>query len=249
MELPNTLPEALAPKLHPVATQRASEAIYVQIKDLILSGAFRPGDRLPSERALMETLQRSRPTIREALRMLEHSGLIRTAAGASGATVCAPGTDGVEESLMVMLQTGRVTVSELTEYRLVNDTAVARWAALRRTEADLARLAALLSDADTLRQERRFEAFIGRDAAFHRDLANAGGNTVAALLSQILSRLSEPKTLEGMRKLPDPEKEGMCQRIQAMHTEIFAAVRAADADRAEAAMRRHILAFGADLGG
>ena len=46
------------PALRPVQTQRASEAIYEQIKDLIISGQFKPGDRLPSERALIEMLQR-----------------------------------------------------------------------------------------------------------------------------------------------------------------------------------------------
>ena len=63
---------------HPIKTVRASEAIYEQIKDRIISGELKPGDRLPSERNMMELFQRSRPTIREALRMLERSGYIRT---------------------------------------------------------------------------------------------------------------------------------------------------------------------------
>ena len=58
----------------PVETKRASEAIFDQIKDLIMRGKLRPGDRLPSERSMIEMFQRSRPTIREALRMLERAG-------------------------------------------------------------------------------------------------------------------------------------------------------------------------------
>jgi DNA-binding FadR family transcriptional regulator len=57
----------------PFATQRASEVIYEQIRELIISGQLKPSDRLPSERTLMEMYHRSRPTIREALRMLESS--------------------------------------------------------------------------------------------------------------------------------------------------------------------------------
>ena len=122
------------PTLRPVQTQRASEAIYEQIKDLIISGQFKPGDRLPSERALIEMLQRSRPTIREALRMLEREGFIRTVPGTNGAIVQELSTDGVTQSLEVMLQTSRVTLDELSEYRAHNDVAVARPSApLRRT--------------------------------------------------------------------------------------------------------------------
>ena len=52
----------------PVKTRRASEEIYLQLREFILSGQLKPGDRLPSERAMMPQLNRSRPTIREALR-------------------------------------------------------------------------------------------------------------------------------------------------------------------------------------
>ena len=160
---------------HPVPTQRASEAIYEQIKALILSGELRPGDRLPSERSLMDTLQRSRPTIREALRMLEHAGLIRTVPGATGAVVRVPDTDEVEESLTVMLRANRVTVAELAEYRMINDTALSRWAAGRRTGKDLERLEAVLEEAEGALRAGNYAVFIGLDTAFHQALAEAGG--------------------------------------------------------------------------
>lgn len=68
----------------PAKTQRASEAIYNQIYPKIISGELRPGDRLPPERELAEMFQRSRPVVREALRMLQQEGLIETAVGSSG---------------------------------------------------------------------------------------------------------------------------------------------------------------------
>ena len=71
--------------LAPVETKRASEVIFEQIREMILSGQLKPGDRLPSEKSLMEMLKRSRPTVREALRMLEHAGFIRTIPGSNGA--------------------------------------------------------------------------------------------------------------------------------------------------------------------
>lgn len=234
-------------KLRPVTTQRASEAIYEQIKDLILTGGLKPGDRLPSERSLMESLQRSRPTIREALRMLEHAGFIRTVPGTNGAVVREPGADEAQESLMSLLQTNKVTIGELSEYRLANETAVARWAADRRSEEDIAGLETILDEAEALLPERRFEEFIDHDAAFHSALARAGENGVAALLAQILSRLTEPLMLEAVRRQGEEENRDMCSRVLAMHREILNAVAAGDGGAAERAMARHIGAFGADL--
>ena len=68
-------------QLQPVQTKRASEEIYEQIRQLILDGEIQPGERLPSERSMMEMMHRSRPTIREAMRMLEREGYIQTVAG------------------------------------------------------------------------------------------------------------------------------------------------------------------------
>lgn len=240
-------PSEPAAQLHPVATQRASEAIYEQIKALILSGELRPGDRLPSERAMMETMRRSRPTIREALRMLEHAGLIQSLHGAGGAVVREPGTVEAEESLMVMLRTSRATVAELSEYRRGAETAMVRLAAARRSEADIAALDKLLRDAEGHLAERQLDRFLDHDAAFHSALGAAAGNAVASMMAQILSRLSLPKTLDTLRAAAEPERFAMCSRILSMHREILAAVCAGDADAAERAMDKHIRAFGDDV--
>ena len=62
----------------PAKTQRASEAIYNQIYPKIISGELRTGDRLPPERELAEMFQRSRPVVREALRMLQPGWSMRS---------------------------------------------------------------------------------------------------------------------------------------------------------------------------
>ena len=71
----------------PAKTPSASEAIYNQIYPKIVSGELRPGDRLPPERELAEMFQRSRPVVREALRMLQQDGLLETTRGTNGGAI------------------------------------------------------------------------------------------------------------------------------------------------------------------
>lgn len=129
------MPEAVHIPWQPIGGGRASEAIYDQLRELITSGVLKPGDRLPSERAMMEQLHRSRPTIREALRMLEQGGYVASTHGASGAVVQELTIDGVEQPLSAMLQLNQISLEELGEYRAVNDGTIAGWAARRRWTA------------------------------------------------------------------------------------------------------------------
>lgn len=240
--------DAAAAVLHPVTTQRASEAIYEQIKGLIISGQFKPGDRLPSERSLMTMLQRSRPTIREALRMLERAGFIRTMPGTNGAIVQELGTDGVEQSLEVVLQTSKVTMAELVEYRSTNDTAVARWAAQRHTKEDIHLLEQILRDGEALIREGDYASFVHLDSVFHGRLAKAGKNEVAYILTQVISNLVEPWMRQALEEQSPEESLDMCRRIHDMHRRIYEAVRIGDSDAAQAAMTHHIRVFADDLG-
>ena len=232
-----------APLLHPVETRRASEAIYDQIKTLIIQGQFKPGDRLPSERTLMELMSRSRPTIREALRMLERAGFIRTIPGGTGAVVQQPSPDIVIQSLDAMLQIGKVSLEELGEFRLHNDVAVARWAAQRRTQADMNQLSEILTESERLIQAKNWEGFMDQDPAFHSSLARAGKNEVAAIMSHVLSNLSNPITLSTFwNQTPDAISK-QSQSILRMHRTIFDAVCAGDPQAAEDAMTFHVYAF------
>ena len=159
------MPEAVHIPWQPIGGGRASEAIYDQLRELITSGVLKPGDRLPSERAMMEQLHRSRPTIREALRMLEQGGYVASTHGASGAVVQELTIDGVEQPLSAMLQLNQISLEELGEYRAVNDGTIAGWAARRRTDKDLAALDSCLTAAEqALGDYRRFAEL---DVRFH----------------------------------------------------------------------------------
>ena len=234
------MPEAVHIPWQPIGGGRASEAIYDQLRELITSGVLKPGDRLPSERAMMEQLHRSRPTIREALRMLEQGGY-----GASGAVVQELTIDGVEQPLSAMLQLNQISLEELGEYRAVNDGTIAGWAARRRTDEDLAALDSCLTAAEqALGDYRRFAEL---DVRFHSLLSRATGNQVAMIVTEVLGKVEQHVLLKKMSTLNDGQQLALARRILGRHREILDAIRRRDDAAAKRAMWEHTRAAGTDL--
>lgn len=229
----------------PVRTKRASEAIYEQIRTLIIRGELKPGDRLPNEQSMIDLFQRSRPTIREALRMLEHSGYIKATAGSNGAVILEPNDKNVEQSVEDVLQLGQITLEEMSEYRKAGEVAAAGWAAQRRTQEDLDAMEALLAQMDACTDD--YEAFIDMDPQFHDLLAKAAKNTISAVMNRTLSRINRSFMKEKMRKLTPEERITMSKKIHGMHTDIYLAIREGDTDKARQAMDSHLSAFETDL--
>lgn len=117
---------------------RASEDIVEQIKEAVFSGKLLPGDRLPSERDLVHEFGVSRVTIREAIRTLEASGILRVKVGVNGgAFVAEPSTEHVRESLTMLVKRQKATLQEIAEARRVVEIAIAGMAALRADESDI----------------------------------------------------------------------------------------------------------------
>lgn len=232
-------------KLTPVPTQRASEAIYEQLSAMIISGELKPGERLPSERAMMDMLGRSRPTIREALRMLERNGLIQIVAGSRGAIVRQPSPQTVEEPLEAMLNMRMISNAELLEYRELNEVATAGWAAERRTEEDLHRIRHTLEQFDPNATD--FKDFSHKDIAFHQAIAEASHNRVVTMVDRVVHQLVVNVLDEANSKKAKKARGQMLRQIYDSHSEILNAIAAGDAEAAREAMRRHMRMFEQDM--
>lgn len=225
--------------------KRAAEEIYEVLRQRILSGELTPGDRLPSERALMVELQRSRPTIREALRRLEQGGYITTAQGTNGAVVCQPSIQAAEEPLQDIIRLGGVTLKELSEYRQSNDATIAGWAAKRATEEDVAALEACITQQEEALND--FERFVELDVQFHSALARASANQVAVIVTEVLAGVERESLYQKLQTLLPAELQAMCRYIVAQHRQILEAVRRGDSRGARAAMAVHTRSAGRDL--
>src|SRR5580693_9805081 len=108
-----------------VSVGRISEIIVDQIRLLMRQGQLKPGDRLPPERDLCERFGVSRVTVREALRMLESSGLVQIRVGArGGAFVTAPSGDRVGEGLADMITLSAISAADVTEVRMILEVGI-----------------------------------------------------------------------------------------------------------------------------
>ena len=224
--------------LTPVTTQRASEAIYEQIKEKILSGELKPGDKLPSERAMMDILQRSRPCVREALRMLERGGFIRIVPGSRGAQILEPNTNGIEQSLSNLMRSKKITTKEMADYRRINDVVMSEWAAKRRTQEDIDALFALLEQAEHAMDD--YLRFVEIDPEFHYLVARAAKNEVACIMTQVLSASMQESLNVRMERLSEKERKNRCEKILSIHKAIAQAIAEGDPAKAKEMTSKHL---------
>lgn len=221
-------------------SRRAYEFVAHELLVLILSGRFRVGDRLPSERELASQLGVSRPTVRQALGLLSSHGLVETRTG-SGTFVVGP-VVAPEGSPARDVDSAR----EIMEARLVVEVAAARLAARRsrRQGEALELLRAIVEALERSVERASFPAEI--DLAFHRTVCRLTANPCLVGLiaplwqhagSAIVSALGQGRWT--------PEDTA---RVAAEHRAVFEALRVGDPELAGFAMERHLRSELAKLG-
>src|SRR5581483_10267159 len=171
-----------------VRMPKAAEVLATQIKQEIISGKYPEGAMLPPETEMAEQLNVSRPTVREALRLLESEGLVSIRPGPRGGPrVERPRSTTVTRSLTTLFQYEHVSLAELLEARRAIEPACARVAATRATPDDIV---ALQRSIEHMRAELNNDSiFWEENANFHVALAEAGRNTVLDTLMIALREL------------------------------------------------------------
>ena len=137
--------------LKPVEKQRVAEEIAEQLRGLILGGQYPPGSKLPPERELSKRLRVNRASLREALKKLEHLGLVRIRQGDGTRVQDFMQTGGIDlmSHLIPLAQAGHIELlRDVLEFRRLFGREVARLAAQRATAEDLTRLEAIAREAD-----------------------------------------------------------------------------------------------------
>ncbi|GAB3601403.1 FadR/GntR family transcriptional regulator [Microbacterium tumbae] len=222
-------------------TQRAWRTVLEHIERDLLDGRLGPGDRLPSERDLSSELGVGRSSVREALRVLEVMGLIRTATGsgpASGAIVIATPTGGMSALLRLQVAAQGFPLADVVGTRLVLEDAVVGRLAVdpARDTAEAHRILDAM-DAGSLSADE----FLVLDAQLHLALAEASGNAVIAAMMAGLRTSIESYVQAGAARLAD--WAGMADHLRAEHRDLVEAIDDGDADRARALVKDHITGY------
>ncbi len=207
-----------------------TETIIDQIKEKIVSGELEPGQQLPPERVLAETLSVSRTSVREALRALQYVGLLEIKCGEG--TFLAENISLLTDYFKAKSLLKKYPVIELIEARKVIESETVFLATKRSVEEDRETLVQIYSDSRDLVGE--VEPFLRADFDFHRQLAEMSRNTV------LLEMLNAMRELTLQENIDVIKKPGQIQKAINFHENIMKCVIACDADQARTIMLAHL---------
>ena len=223
----------------PVQTRRTFEEAVEQIAEKIKLGELRVGDRLPSERALAEQMQISRPTLREAVKVLQDSGLVEVRRGSGGGMFVS--TELVPPELLANRRDMRIgEVAQVLEARRLLEPRVAQLAAMRAGDDDFQAMERSIEDMRALVERGplghagRTDRFLQLDVQFHLGIARATGNAmIVTLVRQLYRELEIARDMAMHHELvPD--------WTIAVHVRTLGALRSGDLAAVDLVMDEHL---------
>jgi GntR family transcriptional repressor for pyruvate dehydrogenase complex len=216
----------------PIDRQPVAEQVARQLLALVQAGSLKPGQKLPPERELAATLEVSRPSLREALRALSLLGVLRIKQG-GGVYISSLDPESLLAPLHFFISLDAQNLEDLFEARLVIESEIARIAALKISEDDLARLKACVDfEAHELDDE---DKFIQSDVEFHKILNESVDNAFLQKFATSLHILGKASR-EITGHIP-----GVIEQSLKDHVAIVTAIEARDGDATAVAMKTHLL--------
>ncbi len=215
----------------------ASEQVAIQIQHYIQEEGLGPGDFLGREEDLASDFGVSRPTLREALKLLASGNLIRASKGPGGGIFVAHTADegmgrSLSDAIAMMLETGSVTLEELLDARLLLEVPLAGLAAYHADADDVRRLRDAVEAASAASDLDELAHF---DSQIHEAIAAAGGNRMLQALTGWVFEVVQPSVNTALHGAI------VQSAIVEQHEALLAAIEKGDAPRAERAMKDHLL--------
>jgi GntR family transcriptional repressor for pyruvate dehydrogenase complex len=216
----------------------ASEQVAIQIQHYMQSEGLGPGDFLGREEDLADEFGVSRPTLREALKLLASGNLIRATKGPGGGIFVAHTAEqgmsrSLSDAISMMLETGAVTLDDLLDARLLLEVPLAGLAAYQPDEETLKRLRESLETAAASQDDA--EVMAATDANIHRTIAAASGNRMIQALTSWIFEVVQPSLIEVLQ--PAVVHSALIEQ----HEALVSAIEKGDPARAERAMKDHLL--------
>ncbi len=214
-----------------------SKEVERQLRNSIIDGIFNPGEKLPSERELVEQFQVSRVTIREALKNLKYSGLVKIKRGRNaGAYVCMLNSDAITDNFLNLVRLGQVTFYDLIEARIFIEPNTTRSVAMSRTEEDISKLKGLLDTAFELSETSCHKARL-LNVSFHCEISKISKNPIISFITESITQAYSEIIIEKTSKTLN--RENIIELIR-QHREILKAIIDRDEDEAYEKTKLHL---------
>ena len=217
--------------LKEVSMEKPVDLIIRQIKELVISGKLKPGDKLPPERKLSEQLVVGRTHVREALRKLEFYGILKTRPQ-SGTYVASIGVSALESLIADVLKIDSPSFMSLVETRVLLEESSIRLACQRRTKEDIVQLENSLNA--YLEKANRGIKAVEEDLMFHLTIADLSKNKVLKsllliIIPDIISNYSVFKVCDTVTKKALNE-----------HKQLFECIKKGDGEKGATVMKEHL---------
>ena len=227
---------------NPVRPKKMADMVADRIRRLIARGEIGDGEWLPTEPALMAEFGVSRPTLREAFRLLEADSLVSIRRGPpGGARVTVPGPEAAANQFGMLLTLSGTTIADLYEARMVIEPAAARDLAQRGTAAARRALGDELETIRTLVESAEFGA---QTVRFHRRVVELAGNKTLATVIGMLSEIVVRHLARVYDETPNTSAETLANNRKALraYEKLTELVEARDGAGAERFWTRHMKA-------
>ncbi len=214
---------------------RLSDKIVDMIKEAIFTKKLKPGDKLPSERILVENFKASRVTVREALRILQYLGYLEIKRGSEGGAYILDLVDKYFSNYLVdMFLLGKIKAADVTESRLAIEPPAVKKASENVTDGLLAALNQNIEEAESCLKKKDFADARMANLEFHRIIGEHSGNPVIYFMIDSIIGVIQ-KHMLAVRLNQKSQKHTIDQ-----HKEIYAAIKNSDSEKAEELIREHI---------
>jgi GntR family transcriptional repressor for pyruvate dehydrogenase complex len=222
--------------LIPLKQKRLTDQVADQLKEYILKSKLESSQRLPGDTELAKTFQVSVGTVREALHLLEHDGVVQIKKGPGGGIFITNSSQlKLVEKIFFSLCWDKVPFEVLIEARLAIEDRIARLAALRATKKDLKILSRTIKEMEKTINDRAM--FIRKDTDFHVALAKAAKNQVLLMFMNTLKEIHN--RVISYEKLD----EKIFLKAVEFHWSIYMAVEKCDEEAAARTMAAHLNFF------
>lgn len=226
----------------PIRTPKTAEIVANTLRKMIIDGALKDGDHLPHEADLMDRFAISRPTLREAIRVLESDGLVAVRRGSrSGARVCVPGPEVVARPAALLMELSGTTVADLFVAREAVEPDAARVLAVAGTDEDFDELARMVEE--DLPASYASKTLVAGLSAFHLRVVQLSGNAPLAITAGMLFELTRHDTGPAALETSEDRELYAANLKLAVRScrRLIRLLRARDADGAFSHWRKHVV--------